>query len=155
MKQAILTFEKCKVVLIESDKGSKDVFRMKDPPKRMKYIGKLSELTEEEAREIVDSWLRYFPEQHTVYRNYEKPTEYDAVKGSSEQKWDEPFGKAVESFLSKLRVEGCCMENPAGTYEEACRSYDANSHAYEKSQFDLGESLTFSPDKTWVFTIKQ
>ncbi|MGN6417775.1 MAG: hypothetical protein ACTHMC_09805 [Pseudobacter sp.] len=176
MKQAILTFEKCRVLLVELPKGAygvgqQHIYHGENPityhmegegdknygfyfPGFVHLIGKLSELTEEQAREIVDSWKRYFPETHSVYRNYEYPIEYDHVKGM-EQRWSLPFGKSVESFLSKLRADGYHTENPAGTYEECCPSLDVNSHAYERSQFDLGDSLTFSPDKTWVFTVKQ
>lgn len=173
MKQAILTFEKAKILVIELPEDL-DRFIMaygncigwldkegmccteqplgEDSDESLELIGKLSELTEDQAREIVDSWQRYFPEQHTVYRNYEYPIEYDHIKGM-EQRWSHPFGKSVESFLSKLRADGCQTENVPEP--DKCGCYGPCGLKCDYADWQEANDRTFYPDKTWVFTIKQ
>ena len=105
MKQAVLTFEKCQVVLIESDRGSKDVFRMKDPPKRMKLIGKLSELTEEQAKEIVSKrgdWYANYPEERLLKPGGYVPYVYTAIR----------------SFYTMLKANGWDTEVSKGAKDE-------------------------------------
>lgn len=188
MKQAILTFETCQIMLVElqndqkwfignntlnqwfiriSDRHGADIERIPAQTllNRPKYLGNLSELTEEQARDIVDGWQRHFPEQHTVYRNYEKPTEYDAIKRSSEQKWGEPFGKAVESFLSKLKIEGYFTRNPYADMHGKRVVYESinecgcmvNGEILSETElnqkFRATAKRTFKPSETYVFKI--
>jgi hypothetical protein len=179
MKQAVLTFEKKRVLLVELPEGAYGVcqthiyhgvdpitFHIEGEGDKCYHfkvdgfvdvIGKLSELTEEQARDIVENWERHFPEQHTVYRNYEKPVEYDAIKRSSEQKWDEPFGKAVESFLSKIKAEGLFLINPFKKTKVTVKGSLKDKEQFSsmwKARREQAEARTFSPSRTWVFTIK-
>lgn len=162
MKQAILSFGKADVLLRVPDPDQAWVIENMHPNimtsdgRDWEYLGKLSELTEEHFAEIVDCWQRYFPATHTVYCNYNYPVEYDAIKGK-EQRWSHPFGKARESFVSKMEAEGYYTKNP---YAETRLSFSRCSAKDKRVFTDLvkqrrenAEARTFPPDQTYVFII--
>jgi len=170
LKQAILSFSKCKVLLVELPEGAtvqdsgcgavlywnKEYTREKGDSaafypfgigsgKRLHLLGKLSELTEEQFAgivEIMDTILNEDDTESFFYRDY-RTEDPDLGQFSARQ-----------SFLSKMQAEGYYTDNPAGSYEECVRSLPGGGcFAYEESQFSLGEARTFPPDQTYVFII--
>lgn len=160
MKQAILTFKKAKIIIIELP-DDLDRFIMaygncigwldkegmccteqplgEDSDESLELIGKLSELTEEQFAEIVDK-------DRSGYKDYDEEGICSIY----------PFIGAKGSFLSKLRADGYYTENPAGPIDECVISAPGSGpYEYEMAMWNRGEEKIFSPDKTWVFTIKQ
>lgn len=140
MKQAILTFEKCRVLLKEVSAKEAALLVLPSPETIIsgyscKPIGKLSELTEEQLTEIVDTHIN---SKGKGYRHYWKdngfvPRGFNAIHKSAKQ-----------SFLSKLEAEG------STTYETPKVLSDSeNSLSAEELE------RNFQPSRTWVFTIKQ
>jgi hypothetical protein len=176
MKQAILSFSKCKVLLAVLPEGATHpqqthIYHGEDPivfhvgeqtgsfyfDGFVDTLGKLSDLTEEQCAEIVDSWQRYFPTTHTVYCNYNYPVEYDAIKGK-EQQWSHPFGKARESFLSKMEAEGYYTKAPEVKEEPSDfgPGWNMGYGGFPQrivEEMDRLSARTFPPDQTYVFII--
>lgn len=62
-------------------------------------IGRLSEITEEQAKELVASTKWHFPEEHTVWFNYTESAEQpNPVSGQLRQKWNVGLSNAVDSL---------------------------------------------------------
>ncbi len=175
MKQAILHFHSGDYLLTELPAGAygvgqTHVFHGEDPityhiegngdksfafkfPGFVELIGKLSEVTEKQFQQIVDSWQRYFPEQHFVYRNYNLPVFRHHLK-LMEQNWDEPFGKATESFYSKMEAEGLYTNNPHGEKPaDDDYSFFTDTNLSLKEAWELAERKTFHPDRSFLFRI--
>lgn len=162
MKQAILTFDKCQILVVELPEGAygvgqQHIYHGEDPityhieghgdrnygfkfPGFVELMGKLSELTEDQAIDFVD---KVMSGQH--YQNYSFKSGVD--------RW---VKTAKESFLSKLRADGYYTENPAGPIDECVISAPGSGpYEYEMAMWNMGEEKTFQPSLTWVFTIKQ
>lgn len=146
MKQAILSFGKADVLLRVPDIHQAWVLEnirvsgITSDGRDWKFLGKLSELTEEQFAEIVD-WVE--PSQY--YTDYRKAG------------WQGDIS-AHESFLSKLEAEGYYTENPRLKPELVYhRPGEAQAaaiiaKAVLKSHEDA-EARTFPPDQTYVFII--
>lgn len=169
MKQAILTFEKKSVLLVELPEDitnivvydcplhncHKIVFTSKkqDPGQcggdmvplghYVELIGKLSELTEEQFAEIVDK-------DRSGYKDYDEEGICSIY----------PFIGAKGSFLSKLRADGYITEMPEIKEDPSDfgPGWDLGYGGFPQrivEEIDAANARLFSPDKTWVFAIKQ
>jgi hypothetical protein len=72
------------------------------PPGQWEIVCTSKEATEEQAAAIVQHSLWWFPEKHIRYIDYAYPFD-TALK----QKWDQGFGKAIQSLNSLLASKGC------------------------------------------------
>lgn len=155
MKQAILTFEKAKIIVIELP-DDLDRFIMaygncigwldkegmccteqplgEDSEESLEYIGKLSEVTEEQFTEIVDK-------DRSGYKDYDEDGIFSIY----------PFIGAKGSFLSKLRAEGFRTENEPAPPK--CGCYGPCGLKCDYADWHEAEDSTFSPDKTYLFKI--
>ena len=76
------------------------------PPGSWQIVCLSKEVTEEVAKELVDSSQWYFPERHTRYVDYDHPFDREF-----KQRWSEGFATAKESFPSFLRSKGLDINN--------------------------------------------
>lgn len=63
------------------------------------------EVTEDQAKELVQCSEWFFPERHIRYIDYREPFD-TALK----QKWGQGFGKATDSFWTLLIAKGCDLK---------------------------------------------
>lgn len=145
MKQAILTFDKCQILLVEGDKELLKIISKSHlvtfGETTGRYIGKLSELTEEVFAEIVDKFF-------DGYIDYE----------SNDVSSMGPYIEAEGSFLSKLRAEGYYTEMPEIKEEPSDfgPGWNLGYGGFPQrivEEIDAANARLFPPDKTYLFKI--
>jgi len=140
MKQAILTFEKAEILLVELPEGVREQAVSSFVEGAAELIGKLSELTEEQFSEICDDNGAFC---------------WDNYKGVPDNRYT--CHSARESFLSKLHAEGWYTKNVKP---------DPNHPKYwdrdpllrcdlvkDQNEYYRKQPRTFSPEQSFVFKI--
>lgn len=167
MKQAILSFGKVDVLLVQLPEDVKDVVvhdcelhncskivftsQQQDPLRcggdmvpighYVSLLGKLLELTEEQCKVIVDCY------GIGRFHNYKTESQYDELLHTT----------ARESFFSKLKADGYFTINPYAKTKMSFSGFNAAEKEQVKELFkkrkESGDARTFPPDQTYVFII--
>lgn len=164
MKQAILSFGKAAVLLVcvpdkyrcaykTLNENDNWIVVFKEDPdsdgleivnfhhEEPKLLGKLSELTEEQCKDIVDCY------GIGCFHNYKTESQYDELLHTT----------ARESFFSKLKADGYFTINPYAKTKMSFSGFNAAEKEQVKELFkkrkESGDARTFPPDQTYVFII--
>lgn len=144
MKQQILNLKK-KLLIVELE--TFDPVKMIHEKnvsyfgQKMQLIGKLTDITEEQFKEWVESTVCYIgSSEHTeCYYNYHK--------GS-------PFSTAKESFFSYLESQGFYFSNPLGKKPDGTPIlFSQRNGALELLEWQEAEEKVWSKDNCYIFEI--